>query len=138
MGQLVQLQESIEDFEDNEIGLVAISVDPVEVSARMKAENKLTYPLLSDVGAPVIKAYDVFDPLPRISKPAAFVVDPEGVVRWKRVGENKMDVNFGVEILIAAIPLVPGAEPTPEPRPVSPREKAATTWAELKQDDESR
>ncbi len=113
---------------------MAVSVDPMDTSAKLRDRFDITFPLLSDVGAAVIKAYDVFDPLPKIAKPAVFVIDQDGVVRWKQVGQHKADVALSDTILEQAIPLVPDAEPLPEPRAVSPRGKAASTWAELKAD----
>ena len=103
-------------------------------SAMTRDRLDISYPLLSDVDAADIKAYDVFDPLPKTAKPAVFVIDQEGIVRWKQVGQHEADVAFSHAILEQAIPLIPDAEPLPEPRAVSSRGKAASTWAQLKAD----
>ena len=57
----MELQEKIDVFEANEIGLLAISVDPTATAKQMKERNNLTFPLLSDVNRETIKAYDVLN-----------------------------------------------------------------------------
>ncbi len=66
--------------------LVAISVDPVEVTARHCENQCYTFVFLSDPKAEVIRRYDLLHPgghgAEDIARPAEFLVDPEGVVRW--------------------------------------------------------
>jgi peroxiredoxin len=61
---------------------------------RISAEDGITpdYPLLSDPGHAVIDRYGLFnqdDPKGReITHPATFIIDMDGVVRWKVVEVN--------------------------------------------------
>jgi len=106
----------------------------MDVSTRMKKRLGITFPLLSDLDAEVIRAYDVFDPLPKISKPATFVLDGDGIIRWRQIGEHKADLPLDQTILEQATALMPDNGPRPQPMAVSSVGKAAHTWAEIKQD----
>lgn len=68
--------------------LVAISADPPEKSARLGETLQLTYPLLSDVRLEVAAAYGVVQAVGGLPLAAVFIVDRDGVVRWRRVGES--------------------------------------------------
>lgn len=75
--------------------ILALSVDPPEdlqkMVDRISQEDGIPpdFPLLSDPGHRVIDRYGLFNPAdPRgreITHPATFVVDREGVVRWRFV-----------------------------------------------------
>jgi len=68
-----------------------ISVDTPEDSQEFRTQYGLSFPMLSDGDRATIIAYDVLDPTANISKPATFVIDSEGIIRWKYVGEGKVD-----------------------------------------------
>lgn len=62
--------------------VVAISVDKPEKSRELSDKLKLPFPILSDVDHKVIDAYDLYNAEGKISKPATYVLDSKGVVRW--------------------------------------------------------
>lgn len=77
---------------------MAISVDSPEQSRSLAAKAKYTFPILSDQKAEVIRRYDLLHKAAGpegsdISRPAEFLVDSSGVVRW---------VNFTEDIRIRA------------------------------------
>ena len=49
---------------------------------------KLPFPVLSDVDHKVISSYDLYNPDGKIAKPALFVIDKSGVVRWRFLDED--------------------------------------------------
>ena len=57
-------------------------MDNPQKSRELSGKLKLPYPLLSDVDHKVIDAYDLFNVDGKISKPATYVVDSKGVIRW--------------------------------------------------------
>ena len=66
---------------------MAISVDTPEESARLCKKAGYTFTFLSDPGAEAIRRYDVLHagagPEGKdIARPAEFLVDSSGVVRW--------------------------------------------------------
>ena len=73
--------------------MLAISVDPVEISQAHRRKIGLTFPLLSDRDTTVIRRYDVLHPgagphHSDIARPAEFLVDSSGTVRWRNLTEN--------------------------------------------------
>jgi len=73
--------------------VVGISVDPSEVTHRQAQKLGYTFPLLSDPNGKVIRRYDVLHPGagPKgadIARPAEFLLDSDGIVRWVNLTEN--------------------------------------------------
>jgi peroxiredoxin len=68
--------------------VVAISVDKPEKSRELSDKLKLLFSVLSDVDHKVIDAYGLFNADGKISKPATFVLDATGVVRWSFFEED--------------------------------------------------
>jgi peroxiredoxin len=72
---------------------VAISVDSPEVSQDLKQKAGYTFTFLSDPKAEVIRRYDLVHAGAGIdgqdiARPAEFIVDESGVVRWVNLTEN--------------------------------------------------
>ena len=73
--------------------MVGISVDPPDVNERQSQKLGYTFPLLSDPKAKVIRRYDVLHPGagPKgadIARPAEFLLDSNGIVRWVNLTQN--------------------------------------------------
>ena len=72
------------DYRKTGAEIIGISTDPVDKLQAFKAKHKLTYPLLSDSDASVIKAYDSALSLPFLGTFAnrnTYIIDPEGNLR---------------------------------------------------------
>jgi peroxiredoxin len=72
---------------------VAISVDTPEQSRDLCKKAGYTYPLLSDASTETIRRYDLLhkDAVEKgrdIARPAEFLIDRNGVVRWRNLTEN--------------------------------------------------
>ena len=86
-------QQRLPEFEARGIRVVGISVDPPDINQRQSQKLGYTFPLLSDPNAKVIRRYDVLHPGagPKnadIARPAEFLIDSNGVVRWVNLTEN--------------------------------------------------
>lgn len=73
--------------------VVAISVDPPEVTRGHTRKQGYTYTFLSDPKAEVIRRYDLLHPngSPEgkdIARPAEFLLDPSGTIRWANLTED--------------------------------------------------
>jgi peroxiredoxin len=71
--------------------VLAVVVDPVERNAEVVKQLGLSYRILSDGEGSVIAAYDLLHdsgPSGAIARPATFVIDPHGVVRWRSLTDN--------------------------------------------------
>lgn len=72
---------------------MAISVDSPKESRDLCNQAGYTFTFLSDPKAEVIRRYDLLHPgagynVPDIARPAEFLVDPSGTVRWANLTEN--------------------------------------------------
>ena len=68
--------------------VVAISVDKPEKSTELGDKLRIPFPILSDVDHKVIDAYGLYNAEGKISKPATFVLDSKGIVRWSFFEED--------------------------------------------------
>ena len=87
------IEKSLDKF--NEVGIrpVAISVDSPEESHAMLQQAGYTFPFLSDQKGEVIKRYDLVhagqgENGRDIARPAEFLIDSSGTVRWVHMTEN--------------------------------------------------
>jgi len=84
---LRSFQQKLPEFDARGVRIVGISVDPPDISQRQSQKLGYTFPLLSDPDAKVIRRYDVLHPgagpkSADIARPAEFLIDSSGVVRW--------------------------------------------------------
>jgi peroxiredoxin len=99
--QLAAISRESQSFKDAGATIVAVSGEEVEKGKALLRKLNLPFILLSDTNFVGIDRYGVNDPNPheqlkaigitRLSKPAAFVIDDTGVVRYKHVGKNASD-----------------------------------------------
>ena len=87
------IEKSLDSFNAQGIRPVAISVDPPETSRNLAQQAGYTFPLLSDPNAEAIRRYDLVhahagEHGQDISRPAEFLVDSSGTVRWVNLTEN--------------------------------------------------
>jgi peroxiredoxin len=106
----------LSEFGKRGIRVVGVSVDPVEVSRMLGEKAGLTFPLLSDPEEKAIRPYDLLHIRggPKgvdIARPAEFLIDPTGTVRWVNLAEDVRVRARGDEVLRAADRLGLGARP---------------------------
>lgn len=85
--QLLLYQEFLPEFERFNAALLGISVDSVWSHQAFTRDLRLTFPLLADFepkGA-VAQAYGVYHLPEGVNERALFVIDTEGVIRWRYV-----------------------------------------------------
>jgi peroxiredoxin len=90
---LRSFQSRLSDFNTRGLRVAAISVDSVEINRQQSQKVGFTYPLLSDADAAIIRRYDLLHrgAGPKgadISRPAEFLIDPHGVIRWVNLTDN--------------------------------------------------
>ena len=86
-------QQRLSEFEARGVRVVGISVDPPEINQRQSHKRGYTFPLLSDPKMHAIRRYDVLHPGagPKgedIARPAEFLLDSNGIVRWVNLTDN--------------------------------------------------
>jgi mycoredoxin-dependent peroxiredoxin len=86
-GELCALRDELADFSNDDVQTLAISCDSSAVHARWAQEQGYEFPLLADFwphGA-VARDYGVLDEASGLAVRGTFIVDREGVVRYKVV-----------------------------------------------------
>lgn len=86
-GELCALRDDLSEYQNEGTELLVISVDQSASQKRWADEQGFTFPILSDFwphGA-VADAYGVLDHEKGTALRGTFIVDREGVVRWKVV-----------------------------------------------------
>jgi peroxiredoxin len=86
---------------------VAISVDAQEVSENLRRQRGYAFPFLSDPKAEVIRRFELLHPRggpdgTDIARPAEFLIDRSGTVRWENFTEDIRVRPRADELLAAA------------------------------------
>jgi peroxiredoxin len=84
---LRSFQAQLNEFTRRGIRVVAISVDPAAASRMLAEKVGLTFTLLSDPEEKVIRPYDLLHIRggpkgANIARPAEFLINPDGRVKW--------------------------------------------------------
>jgi len=105
--QVSLYNEMLAEFQGYDAQIVGISVDGAWCHTAFAKDRKLRFPLLADFepkGA-VSKRYGVYDAETGTSQRALFVVDAEGIVRWKYV--SPVGINPGADGILDALETLP-------------------------------
>lgn len=91
--ELRGIERSLDKLSEVGIRPVAISVDAPDVSRDLAQQQGYTFPLLSDQNVEIIKRYDLVhagagENGHDIARPAEFLLDSTGTVRWINLTEN--------------------------------------------------
>ena len=72
--------------------VLAISTDDLSGAKKVASLIGIPFPILYNKDADVVKAYGVYDLLgDGLATPSTFIIDKQGVIRWKRVGSRVGD-----------------------------------------------
>ncbi len=86
-GELCEIRDDLNSFQNDEVQLVAISCDSKFSQKVFSEQQGYKFPVLADFwphGA-VAKAFDVFDETRGCAVRGTFVIDKEGILRWQIV-----------------------------------------------------
>lgn len=85
--ELCELRDNIADFEARGVRLLAISTDPVFALRAWAKEERFGFDLLSDFWphGEAARRYGVFDPASGHARRGSFLLDADGVLRWRVV-----------------------------------------------------
>lgn len=80
--------------------MLAISTDNLSGAQEIVRRVGISFPILYDSAADVVREYGVYDLLgDGLAAPATFVIDTGGVVRWSYVGRRTSDRASAQEVL---------------------------------------
>ncbi len=86
-GELCALRDDLGAFQNEDVQVLAVSVDSPFSLAQFAVQQGYEFPLLSDFWphGEVARRYGVFDEELGVARRATFVLDRDGVVRWTTV-----------------------------------------------------
>jgi len=103
---LRSFEQRLNEFHRRGFEVVGISVDSPEESRKLCQERGYTFPVLSDPKAEIIRQYGVLHPKGKgdqdIARPAEFVVDASGRIRWENLTDD-IRVRARPEAVLSAI-----------------------------------
>ncbi len=105
--QVSLYNEMLSEFQGYGAQIVGISVDGAWCHTAFAKDRKLRFPLLADFepkGA-VAKKYGVYDAETGSSQRALFVIDAEGIVRWRYV--SPVGINPGADGILDVLETLP-------------------------------
>lgn len=86
-------EDSLGRFSARRVHVVGISVDPPEITRQHRLKQGYTFTFLSDTQGEVLRMYDLLHlgagpEGTDIARPAEFLIDASGVVRWADLTES--------------------------------------------------
>ena len=118
--QLVELQQNLEQFRRQGVGIVAISYDSVAILADFTRRKGITFPMLSDPDSKIIKAFGILNSsIPKsdvmhygIPNPGTYRVSADGVIQSKYFLANFQERYSAPTILLREFGSVAGTRET--------------------------
>ncbi|MEM1600254.1 MAG: peroxiredoxin [Sulfolobaceae archaeon] len=91
--EMCTFRDSMAKFNEFNAVVIGISVDPPFSNKAFKEHNKLNFTILSDFNREAVKMYGVAGELPILkgyilAKRSVFVIDRNGIIRYKWVSED--------------------------------------------------
>ncbi|HEY0005683.1 MAG TPA: peroxiredoxin [Pyrinomonadaceae bacterium] len=83
--QLCSVRDRWEDYQATGAEVVGISTDTVESHKAFAEHHQLPLRLLADTDSEVRKAYGALSLLPNKTARSVFVIDPAGIIRYRKV-----------------------------------------------------
>lgn len=86
-GELCAVRDDLTELQNDDVQILAVSVDSPPAHKAWAEQQGFDFPLLSDFwphGA-VAKQYGVFNDVAGLALRGSFVIDKQGIVRWKVV-----------------------------------------------------
>jgi peroxiredoxin len=104
--RIAQLRDRFEDLRAHGLDVLVVLCQKPSNVAEWLAKHPLPFPILIDDDRSRAKRWGVYVPLSydsiHIARPATFVVDAAGIVRYARIARHQMDPAPFSEILAAA------------------------------------
>jgi len=106
--ELCTFRDSLARLNQARAQVYGISVDTFFTLKAYHDQQKLSFPLLSDFNKDVIRLYGVYNDemvgLKGIAKRAVFVIDPDGIVRYRQVLEDaRLEPDY--DQVLSAVPV---------------------------------
>ncbi|TAM87702.1 redoxin domain-containing protein [bacterium] len=91
----MELQQAAQEWNARGVRVLGVVGQRSEPVQRLRTKRGIAFPILIDADRAVIKRFGVYHRLGidaiNIARPAVFVLDAQGVVRWQHVARNQLD-----------------------------------------------
>lgn len=95
------MQQAYGEFRDNDVEVVAISIDGVLDAFNMITLVGAEFPILPDTEGNVVRQYGVYNLLgDGVGTPATFIIGEDGAIRWSYVSQDIADLPSADDILL--------------------------------------
>ena len=96
----MELAREYDTLQDLGATVLAVSTDDLSKAKLIAEKLDLPFPILYNSDAEVVRSYDVYDLLgDGVAAPATFIIDKDGVIRWKQIGRNIGDRADAEEVI---------------------------------------
>ncbi len=85
------LQSVLPEFQKLGAEVYALTADSLESVARAITEWKLTFIVVADPSRETLRRYGLLNPQDQSAMPATFVIDRQGLVRYRYIGMSATD-----------------------------------------------
>ncbi len=102
------LQAALPEFQKLGAEVYAITADTPQQVARAINEWKLTFIVIVDPARETIRQYGVLDANTSLAVPSTFVIDRQGIVRYRHIGTSAAD-RPDVQEVVEAVRKIAGA-----------------------------
>lgn len=106
--ELCDMRDDYDQFAAYNVAILPISVDAVPSLKEFKRQHEMKTELLSDFKREASRSYGVLMEEAFMSTRAYFLIDAEGILRWKHVEENPSDKRSNEELLAQVLALGAG------------------------------
>lgn len=96
--RLQALEEYKDAYDELDAKIVAVTLDSPETAERTADELDLDFPIVS-VTREVAERWGVWPAGENVPRPAAFVLDPHGRIRFRQIGQTAADRVSDIELL---------------------------------------
>lgn len=86
--ELCSVRDGMREYEHLGAQVLAISVDSIHAHRAWARQENFSFPLLADFSRETAQAYGVLTPGKGFAKRSAFVIDGEGVIRYRSVSDD--------------------------------------------------
>ena len=100
---MTAVQEQTDNYKEHDAAPIAIAGQWPRELRGFAERNGIMFPLLVDKDRSVIKSYGVYHWLSfeayNIARPATFIIDKQGIIRFMYIGSHQFDMVDQIEIL---------------------------------------
>lgn len=107
--EMKEFRDARDEFEKRGVQIIGISVNSQKSHQDFKKKHELPFPLLSDEKKNVTKLYGVYNKMMGVSQRSYFLVDKDGVLRYKYI-ESQNISHRGNDELLKEVDKVLGTE----------------------------